>query len=590
MTARHHKSFGLLRKRFIVIAAVLLSTAIFPFRAYSSEKPIIREKVPIEAYDGTILAATVALPDSIGTYPTVLVRTPYGAEHYAGFFKRLTDRGYACVVEDTRGRFASGGVFIPFVHGVDDGDATMGWIRSQSWSNGVIATDGHSYNGFTALYAIAGNEEPPAATVVRHPVASPQGGLYRGGAMLHHFDYYWSILVDTKTYDLYYMFNLDWDHLFGLLPLNDAHRGVNRDIPFYRDWVQWANGSFGDGILPDPASIPSDKTAVLLIGGWFDLFGRDVVNLFTRLNAEAGNKRIKLIMGPFDHAASPPPDTGYDFGDWQAVNIGTEQEKWLDHWILGADNDAEESPAVRFFLLGENRWVSADSWPPEGARTQSFFLHSNGSANTAGGDGSLDMRPPTSEPLDQFTYDPSNPAPTVGGAICCLRQMTNAGPYDQSKIENRDDVLVYRSAVLDKSLTAVGPVEVELYAATSAKDTDFTAKLVDISPDGRSTILADGIIRARYRNGMGAPQFITPGDILLYRIELGPVANTFAKGHRIGIEISSSNFPRFDRNLNTGGPIGTEAVGVTAEQTVYHDNIRQSKLILTVADLNQDKR
>lgn len=570
--------------RLATFATIALLAAFTPVRAYGN-KPIIRKNVPIEAQDGTILAATVAIPDSIGTYPTILVRTPYGAENYAGFFKQYTGRGYACVVEDTRGRFASGGVFVPFVHGIGDGDATLDWIRSQSWSNGVVATDGHSYNGFTALYAIAGKSEPPTATVVRHPVASPQGGLYRGGAMLHHFDYYWSILVDTKTYDLDYMFDLDWDHLFGLLPLVNAHSEVNRNIHFYHDWVDWANGSFGKGILPEPSSIPSDDIAVLLIGGWFDLFGRDVVNLFTRMNAEAGNKRVKLIMGPFDHAASPPPDTDYDFGDWQALNIGEEQRKWMDHWILGEDNGAEKSPAVRFFLLGESRWVSADAWPPEGARERSFYLHSGGSANTVNGDGMLDSRPPVSEPQDIFTYDPANPVPTVGGAICCLRQMTNAGPYNQSKVESRDDVLVYRSDVLDEKVTIAGPVEVELYAATSAKDTDFTAKLVDISPDGRATILADGIVRARYRNGMDAPRFITPGDTLLYRIELGPVANTFAKGHRIGLEVSSSNFPRFDRNMNTGGPIGTETTGVTAQQKVFHDNIHQSRLILTVVGL-----
>ncbi|MBT4485796.1 MAG: CocE/NonD family hydrolase, partial [Candidatus Latescibacteria bacterium] len=294
--------------------------------------------------------------------------------------------------------------------------------------------------------------------------------------------------------------------------------------------------------------------------------------------------QVKMIIGPFDHAMSPPPETDMVFGDWSSLDINAIENQWLDYWVLGIDNGAEERPAVEFFLLGENRWVSADSWPPASASERSFYLHSMGLANTSDGNGVLDEQKPGNEPLDRFVYDPGDPVPTKGGSICCLRKMTKAGPYDHSMIEKRNDILVYTTGILTEDLTVAGPVELDIYASTSARDTDFTGKLVDIYPDGKAINITDGIIRARFRNGMSDPDFVSPGDVVRYQIELGSAAITFQKGHRIRLEVSSSNFPRFDRNLNTGGRIGKESVFEKAEQHIYHNSSHPSRLVLTVVD------
>ena len=401
---------------------------------------------------------------------------------------------------------------------------------------------------------------------------------------IHHFDYYWSLLVDGKTQDLEWIYTLEWDRLFSLLPLNEAHREFTPDLKHYRKWVKWANGSFGRGELPEISDINGDKTAFLLIGGWFDLFCQDVIALYNQLNPDGENNRAKLVIGPFDHSDSPPPECDMNFGDWSSLNIQTLSNQWFDRWTLKEQNGVEDIPAVQFFLLGENRWISADSWPPEGVTEKSLYLHSSGSANSSDGDGYLDEKQPGDEPPDRFVYDPGNPVPTKGGILCCLRPMTKAGPVDQSEIEKRDDILVFSTGTLSEDVTVAGPVKLELYAATDARDTDFTGKLVDVSPNGKALNITDGIIRARFRNGMGAPDFITPGETVMYRINLGSTAVTFKKGHRIRLEVSSSNFPRFDRNMSTGSPIGTESVWKKAAQTIFHDAKRQSRLILTVAD------
>jgi putative CocE/NonD family hydrolase len=571
------------RRYFILVLAVFIFNVISITGGFGqTELPVLVEGKSIIATDGIKLAATIARPDRPGKYPAILYRTPYGLGWMKTMMERYANRGYVCVVQDVRGKHGSDGVFTPFLNEIADSDATLKWIRSQPWSNGAVGTYGHSYPGFTALYAAAGKEAPPIVIVANDPVASPRGGLYTNGAMNHHFDYYWSILVDGKILELQQTIALDWEKLFSLLPLKDAHRGVNRKIGFYNEWVDWANGSFGKGTLPDTSLLRCDNTAVLLIGGWFDLFCTDVVNLYGQLRAKSEKERVKLIIGPFDHGSSPPPDSEIDFGNWQALNINAFSDRWQDHWLLGTANGVESESSVHFFVLGENKWESAETWPPEGAGEQSFFLRCTGKANSLKGSGRLDKRTPGKEPSDRFTYNPGNPVPTRGGSICCLREMTKAGAMDQREIERREDVLVYTSDELKTDLTAAGPVTVELFAATSARDTDFTGKLVDVHPDGKAINIVESIIRARFRDGMNAPQFVKPGAVERYRFTLGHTAITFRKGHRIRLEVSSSNFPRFDRNLNTGGPIGTESTFVTANQTVYHDREHPSRLILTV--------
>ena len=568
---------------FLITCVCIAITPFSSSKVYGQERftETIVDTVFVTSQDGTKLFTVIARPDSDGSFPTLVYRTPYGSGWMKNAMHNYAKRGYAFLVQDTRGRYGSEGLFDPFIHAVEDGDATLKWIRSQPWSNGIVGATGHSYVGFTALYLMPGNESPPVSVVAHNPVASPEGGLFRGGAMNHHFDYYWSLLVDGKTQDLEYIFSLDWDYLFDLLPMNTAHRGVDKEVASYRKWLDWANGSFGREELPNINQVSGDSTAVLLVGGWFDLFCPDVIDLYNNLRKNKSGERQKMIIGPFDHSQSPP-ECDMAFGDWSGLKVSTIMGKWSDRWVLGEKNDVEDMPPVQYFLLGENRWASSESWPPKGVVKQTWYLHSGGTANAVDGSGTLDTNRQGKEPFDSFVYDPKDPVPTKGGILCCLRRMTKAGPMDQLDIEKRSDVLVYTTGLLNQDITVTGPVELVVYASTSAKDTDFTGKLVDVHPDGKALNITDGIVRARFRDGVGTPKFITPGTVERYSINLGSTAITFLKGHRIRLEVSSSNFPRFDRNMNTGGPVGKESVSVKAEQKVYHDDTYRSHLILSV--------
>lgn len=563
-------------------ATFSIALSVLPASGQDAKYPMKVENITISAPDGVKMATYIARPDREGKFPTIITRSPYGSDWRQSLFDKFVPKGYACVFQDVRGRHSSEGIFDPFVNEIPDGDATLRWIRSQPWSNGVVGSSGFSYIGFTSLYLSAGKETPPAAIVAGDPVASPADGLYTGGAMNHHFDYYWAILVDGKITDVKGTIGQDWERLFPLLPLRDAGKGVNLELPHYRKWVDWANGSFGKNILPQTSQLNCGNSAVLLIGGWFDLFCPEVIALYNQLSSSGPKDKVKMIIGPFDHGITPPPTSEMDFGDWKKLDVGGFEDLWLDRWMLNAPNGADKEPSVRFFVMGENRWMSAQTWPPAGTTAQSFYLHGNGKANTLRGDGKLAGKTPSNEPSDAFIYDPGNPAPTRGGSICCLREMTKAGAMDQRSIEERTDVLVYTTGVLDRDITVAGPVELELFASTSARDTDFTGKLVDVCPDGKALNITESIIRARYRNGMTAPKFVTPGASERYRFSLGHTAMTFKKGHRIRLEVSSSNFPRFDRNMNTGGPIGTESEFVKANQKIFHDLEHPSRLILPV--------
>ena len=567
----------------LILSILFLVLFVFSYASGEEAFPVkYDELIYIPAEDGTKLATSILRPDTTGKFPTIIQRSPYGSRRWSKRSgQNYARKGFIYIAQDVRGRYDSEGIFDPFVYGITDGEATLKWIRSQPWSNGRIGATGNSYVGFTALYTAAGKEMPPDAIVVSHPVASPAGGLYRGGAMIHHFDYYWSLLVDGKTGDLNYIYSLDWDSLFGLLPLMDAHKGVNREITHYQNWIKWANGSFGKGKLPDTSNISGENTAILLIGGWFDLFCRDVISLFQQLNPDGLNKKVKLIVGPFDHSLSPPP-CDMEIDNWNTLNISSVSNQWIERWIIDKKNSIEDRPAVEFFILGENRWASSTSWPPPGVKKQSLYLHSNRTANSSVDSGKLDEQKPGREKYDKFVYNPADPVPSKGGILCCLRKMTKAGPMDQSEIEKRDDVLVYTTDVLSENITIAGPVELELYASTSARDTDFTGKLVDVYPGGKALNITDGIVRARFRKGMGETEFIQPGKVVKYRIEMGHTAMTFRKGHRLRLEVSSSNFPKFDRNHNTGGKIGTETGFEKATQKIYHDRKRASRLILTI--------
>jgi putative CocE/NonD family hydrolase len=321
----------------------------------------------------------------------------------------------------------------------------------------------------------------------------------------------------------------------------------------------------------------------LHIGGWFDIFLAGTLRNYQGL-AAAGNAPQKLIIGPWAHTNYDRYLGALEFGPTGPAafaGVITDINAWLDRYLRG-DADVDTGPAVRYFVMGANQWRTDDSWPPKAARTERWYLHSNGSANSLRGDGALTREAPSGEePDDTFLYDPGRPVPTGGGNLL-MQAIRQPGPWDQREIEQRDDVLVYTSAPLAEPLTVAGPVRLHLAAVTDGPDTDWTAKLVDVDPDGPAINLCDGIIRARYRTSREQPELLTPGEVYDYDIDLVATAYQFAAGHRLRVEVSSSNFPRFDRNTNTGGEIATEATWRVAVQRVLHRSSRPSWLELTV--------
>jgi putative CocE/NonD family hydrolase len=321
------------------------------------------------------------------------------------------------------------------------------------------------------------------------------------------------------------------------------------------------------------------KIPVFAAGGWYDNFVESDLEAYVAMHKSSNVNRI--LIGPWPHNMSYKFQT-VDFGKDSTVPLRTLQLEWFDQWLKAKDTPLLSKPPVRVFLMGANRWIEDRQWPLPRTRVTPFYLESRKAANTLAGTGTLAPRPPRTQDPDRYVYDPRNPVPTRGGAVCCNPKVFPWGPMDQRPVEKRADVLVYTTPPLKRDLEVVGQIRVVLYASTSAKDTDFTAKLVDVLPSGEARNLTDGILRLRYRDSLETPEMAKPGEVYKVTIEAGPTANVFQKGHRIRLEISSSNFPRFDRNLNTGGMIAEETRLNKASQTIYHDRLRPSALLLPV--------
>ncbi|MBX6378811.1 MAG: CocE/NonD family hydrolase, partial [Clostridia bacterium] len=343
------------------------------------------------------------------------------------------------------------------------------------------------------------------------------------------------------------------------------------------------------------------KAAALNIGGWYDIFLYGTIRNYLGLRSRGGSeaaRQSRLLVGPWAHITRSLLFMGNLVGDVnfgigsasQAMDLMGLQLQWFDYWLKGQANGADRWPPARLFVMGANAWQDYADFPPPDSKELSLYLHSQGRANTLHGDGLLSLQPPGEEAPDRFVYDPMNPVPTRGGGLCCSDVYLPGGAFDQRAIEERQDVLVYTSSPLERDLPVMGPVQVRLFVTTSARDTDFTAKLVDVYPEGRAINITDGILRLRHRNGTDREEFAEPGRIYEITIDLWYTAHVFKAGHRIRLEVSSSNFPRFDRNLNTGGPLGAEREGAVAVQHVYHDVHRPSALVLRVMSETGDQR
>jgi uncharacterized protein len=569
---------------------------------------IVERDLPMRTRDGVTLYADVYRPDATGRFPVLVVRTPYDKGQEMALTEKdyFPSRGYVVVVQDTRGRFRSEGEFYPFIHEAQDGYDTVEWAATLPWSDGNVGTVGQSYLGLVQYFAAP--QRPPhlkAMSPVSGPVTYFEDCVYRRGVfelgwMLAYFTFMARNTLERKG--LYEQQRPILDSYLSRpdLPISPLKKEVYRHLPL-RDWGERLKD--GAPYFADFLRHPTDgpywhatdlrrqlhdvNVPMFHVGSWYDAFQYDTLTLFTGLRERAltpeARRSQKLLMGPWGHllpyAVPTSQGTGdIDFGPEALIELHALQLRWFDHFLKGADNGVLDEAPVRLFVMGDNRWRDENEWPLARTRYTKVYLHSGSKANTLRGAGRLSLIVPGEEQPDRYTYDPQDPVPTRGGTTLGMA----LGVFDQAKIEEREDVLVYTGDVLAADMEVTGPVSLKLFAASSAPDTDFTAKLVDVRPDGYAQNIAEGVIRARFRESLSSPTLLTPEKVYEYTIDLWATSHVFKAGHRLRLEVSSSNFPRYDRNPNTGHDFAVDAELRCARQMVFHDHRYPSYLVLPV--------
>jgi uncharacterized protein len=553
----------------------------------------IERQVPVPMRDGTILRADVYRPAASGRFPVIVERVAYELGARVGAYgPYYAQRGYVVVGQNVRGAYGSEGELVPFrddgsgTH--QDGYDTVEWAAAQAWSNGNVGMVDGSYSGFTQ-YLVAPTRPPHMRAL------SPREGggdlyrdwVYRNGANQLYFTRSWTLQTCLAWLShpaaaakapgarerLEHALSDGLDPWLSHLPLNECppvaglalarwyfeHLSHPEDGPYW-EALSMAN-RYADVDVP-----------TLHVAGWFDVFLGGQLRVFQGLQAharsEAARRAQRLVIGPWIHGPANTSQTQageVDFGPAAIFDLHAQRLRWYDYWLKGAANGAMDGPPVRAFLMGANRWLELESWPPGGATYRPLFFHQ------ATG---LSFEPPDgAEPPDSFSYDPQQPVPS-------LILYPQLGPTDHRPIEDR--VLTYTSNVLESDLAVAGPVTAILHAASSAPDTDWVVRLCDVWPDGRSLSVCDGILRARYRESMVQPTPLTPDQVYQFNVDLWSTAQVFKAGHRLRIHVTSSDFPRYDRNLNTGGPFGRESRSAVAHNTVFHDAMRPSHLRLPI--------
>ncbi|MBV9771606.1 MAG: CocE/NonD family hydrolase [Bryobacterales bacterium] len=580
---------------------LLLCATILPATSTNPPAPYAKLlHVRVAMRDNVRLDTNVFRPPEARRFPAILLRTPYGkGTNLPAGYQAFINHGYAVVMQDVRGRYGSGGVFDALNQEGPDGYDTLNWIAAQPWSNGKVGMIGGSYLGI-AQWRVALLNNPHLKAIF--PVVSGSDDYLdryysRGGALKLGHRLLWMSenlappgVAKPKFADYIYH-----------LPLRTSDRSATRQTQgFYQAILNHpAYDSFWKE-LSIREKIDQVRVPVFTVGGWYDNFVESDLEAFSTMHKLYGRRddKHRIMVGPWAHNMSTP-FPGVNFGRDSSSPIRSYQIDWFDHWLKGAPEDGvrfsqeawhalpaevDEAP-VHIFVMGVNRWRDEPDWPLARARTTEFYLASVHAANSLNGGGVLERRAGrdnTAAASDSFTYDPRNPVATRGGAVCCNPKIFPWGPIDQRPVEKRNDVLVYTSAPLKQDLEVTGAIRVVLYVSTSAKDTDFTAKLVDVFPNGEARNLSDGILRLRYRNGLDRPELAEPGKIYPVTIDAGVTSNVFLRGHAIRLEISSSNFPRFDRNPNTGRAYADESTFKKAQQVVYHSRRYPSGVLLPV--------
>jgi len=562
----------------------------------------IEKSIMVPMRDGVRLSTDVYRPKNVaGPLPTILIRLPYNKATYRGatvpaeFF---ASHGYAVAVQDVRGKFASEGEFRVYEGDMTDWSDMFDWIGAQSWSTGRIGTYGCSYLGEGQI--IAAQQRHP-----RHIAAIPQAaggnigrvgrrrefwGSVEGGAFSISINFGWMPVFASTDKGARPRPNVDLATHFRTLPVIDMTERAGS--PSW-DWRNFLERSPDDPWWDKQGYLTADDSvtvAALHVSSWFDMAQEalEEAEIFRKnaLNDRARNGQYAIIS-PAVHCASEGATSQTKVGD---LDVGDARLRywetylaWFDRWLKGNARAIDSLPRMQYYVIGRNEWRTTDRWPVKGMRETAFYLRSDGGANTSKGNGRLSLTAAKQERPDTFTYDPANPVPSRGGSICCTGNPKDVpGSFDQSDIEQRPDVLVYTTDVMREGLELTGPMRAVVFLSSDAPDTDVTVKLTDVFPDGRSMNMQEGITRVRYRDGFNQARMMSAGKVYEVPVDLHATSWYLAPGHRLRVEISSSNFPRFDRNLNTGGRNYDETTWRRAKNTVHHSAAYASRLILPV--------
>ena len=550
-------------------------------RAATLPPPLVRQlNVRVSMTDGVRLSTNVFRPEAKSRFPTILIRTPYGkGADLLPSYRAFIDRGYAVVMQDVRGRYDSEGMFNGLTHEGRDGSDTIDWIAAQPWSDGKVGMIGGSYVGIVQWRAaLRNNPHLKAISPVVSGYDDYRDRFYSSGGALklgHRLEW----LRDNLRASGYK--TPDFDRFVLHLPLRTSDRfATGQTSPLWQEALDHPADDAHWQAMSVRSRIDRVRIPVLSFGGWYDNYAQSDLEAFTALRARPGASN-RVVIGPWPHNMSIP-FSGVDFGRGSSAPVRAMQLDWMDRWLKGREAGMASRAPVRLFVMGIDEWRDEREWPLARTRFTPYYLTARRAANGLSGAGELSRNRPKKEAPDTYVFDPRNPVPTRGGAVCCNPKVFPWGPMDQRGVEQRRDVLVYTSGALRKDLEVTGPVRVALWISTSAPDTDFTAKLVDVFPGGEARNLTDGILRLRYRDSLEKPALARPGQDYQIALDAGVTSNVFRKGHRIRLEISSSNFPRFDRNPNTGRPVGEETELRKASQVVYHDRARASYVLLPV--------
>ena len=589
----------MLKKTLCLLTLAVTLAPISQLRAQATPDVIVEKGVAMKTRDGLTLRADIYRPAGDGKFPTLLERTPYNKDGAADFGHKAALRGYMVVVQDVRGRYTSEGDWYPFKYESNDGYDAVEWAAALPYSNGKVGMFSGSYVGATQMLAAIAHP-PHLAGICPVVTASNyhENWTYQGGAFEQWFNESWTSGLAQDT--LNRTIRAESNALEGIkaLPLSlypvfnipAAQDGTNMTYtlaPYFEDWLAhptydsyWKQWSIED-------NYQNIQVPVLTIAAWYDLFQGGSLRNYMGIKAHGGSEAARngqhLLVTIGGHAGNGRKIGDIDYGPAaEAFNEDNITLDWYDYLFLGKQNEFSDKP-VKIFVMGKNIWRDEDDWPLARAQSTPYYLHSVGRAGTASGNGALSTTAPQTEPADSYIYDPADPVPTTGGPLCCDGKHLPAGPRSQKDVEARPDVLVFTTPPLEQDMEVTGPVTLDLFAKTSAADTDFTGKLVDVAPDGTPINLTEGILRAKFRESTtAAPKPITPGQVLEYKIDLWATSNVFLKGHRIRLEVTSSNFPRFDRNLNTGKDAATDNNFVKATNTILHDAAHPSAVILPV--------